>query len=188
MRAIGKFVLLFFVLLSIPAGVVFAAGTAEISTVVESSETSAINQSSVFTATDIKGNKVSSDIFSGSKLTMLNVWATYCNPCLSEMPGLGELANEFDPSTFQLIGVVSDVPEGVDAKVVKALNDLVSIVGANYTHLLLNESLYNAFLSNVVAVPTTFFFDSNGNIVDTVVGSMSKSAWRSKIDGLLENI
>ena len=45
-----------------------------------------------FEGTDLEGNPVTQDIFSQSRLTMANVWATYCNPCLSEMPGLGELA------------------------------------------------------------------------------------------------
>ncbi|MCI8811517.1 MAG: TlpA family protein disulfide reductase, partial [Oscillibacter sp.] len=51
-----------------------------------------------FEGTDLDGNTVSQEIFSQSKLTMVNVWATYCNPCLSEMPGLGELAAEYDPA------------------------------------------------------------------------------------------
>ena len=44
-----------------------------------------------FEARDLEGNTVSSQLFSETKLTMVNVWATYCNPCLREMPGLGEL-------------------------------------------------------------------------------------------------
>lgn len=51
----------------------------------------------VFTGQDLAGNSVSESVFSESKLTMVNVWATYCNPCLSEMPGLGELAGEYEP-------------------------------------------------------------------------------------------
>ena len=62
-----------------------------------------------FVGTDIEGNVVTSDIFSQSKLTMVNVWATYCNPCLSEMPGLGELADEYDAEEFRIIVIISDV-------------------------------------------------------------------------------
>ena len=47
-----------------------------------------------FAAKDMDGNEVTSGIFSESKLTMINVWATYCNPCLNEMPDLGELSEE----------------------------------------------------------------------------------------------
>ena len=55
-----------------------------------------------FTGTDLEGNTVSSDLFSQSALTMVNVWATYCNPCLREMPALGELAEDYAPETFQI--------------------------------------------------------------------------------------
>lgn len=136
-----------------------------------------------FEGTDLEGNKVSAQIFSQSKLTMINVWATYCNPCLSEMPELGELAAEYQKEEFQLIGIVSDVMEGADQTLVESL---VQQTGANYTHLLLNESLYNALLTDVSAVPTTFFFDENGAVLDTVVGAMDKSAWEEKIHELLE--
>lgn len=65
-----------------------------------------------FEGTDLEGNSVSQDVFLQSRPTMVNVWATYCNPCLNEMPGLGELAVEYDHSNFQIIGIVSDVREG----------------------------------------------------------------------------
>ncbi len=140
----------------------------------------------VFEGQDIDGNPVSSDIFSGSRLTMVNVWATYCNPCLSEMPGLGELAGEYDSESFQIIGIISDVLEGGDQKSVSLAASLIDKTGADYTHLLLNESIYHALLTDVTAVPTTFFIDQNGSIVDVAVGSMDKSAWEEKINGLLQ--
>lgn len=99
-----------------------------------------------FKGTDLDGNTVSQEIFSQSKLTMVNVWATYCNPCLSEMPGLGELAAEYDPAEFQLIGIVSDVMEGEDQSLVESL---VQETGANYLHLLANDSIGQAILSSV---------------------------------------
>lgn len=136
-----------------------------------------------FTGTDIEGNVVTSEIFSQSKLTMVNVWATYCNPCLSEMPGLGELANEYDADKFRIIGIISDVVEGDEQELAE---DLIEQTQADYTHLLLNESIYNALLTDVAAVPTTFFVDENGTILDTVIGAMEKSAWEEKINALLE--
>ena len=41
-----------------------------------------------FETVDMDGNTVTEEVFTQSKLTMVNVWATYCNPCLSEMPDL----------------------------------------------------------------------------------------------------
>ena len=139
-----------------------------------------------FEAADMEGNEVSSSIFSESKLTMINVWATYCNPCLQEMPDLGELSGEYDSGEFQIIGVISDVQEGADQDTLDKASSLIEQTGADYPHLLLTESLYEALLTEVTAVPTTFFFDSNGMVLDTLVGSRDKDEWKEIIDALLE--
>lgn len=151
-----------------------------------SPENEEISMETVFEGQDMEGNAVSADIFSESKLTMVNVWATYCNPCLREMPGLGELAEEYDSEQFQIIGIISDVQEGADQETMDLAATLIDETGADYRHLLLNKSLYYALLTDVTAVPTTFFVDENGKILDTVVGSMDKSAWEEKINALLE--
>ena len=136
-----------------------------------------------FEGTDLNGNTVSQEIFSQSKLTMVNVWATYCNPCLNEMPGLGELAAEYDGADFQIIGIVSDVREGEDQTLVESL---VQETGAAYPHLLANDSIGQAILSSVSAVPTTFFFDEDGAYLGGVVGSAEKSDWEELINDFLE--
>ena len=136
-----------------------------------------------FEGTDLKGNPVSQEIFPQSRLTMVNVWATYCNPCLNEMPGLGELAAEHDGSEFQIIGIVNDVREGDDQTLVESL---VQETGADYTHLLANDSIDQALLSSVSAVPTTFFFNQDGVCLGGVVGSAEKSDWEELIHELLE--
>ncbi len=142
----------------------------------------------VFEGQDTEGNAVSSDILAQSRLTMINVWATYCNPCLREMPELGQLPDEYDAADFQLIGIISDVMEDADQKTMDAAKSLIEQTGADYPHLLLNPSLYEALLTDVTAVPTTFFLDAEGNVLDTVVGAMDKEAWEEKINGLLEEL
>lgn len=139
-----------------------------------------------FEAVAADGETVTSDIFADSRLTMVNVWATYCNPCLMEMPYLGELADEYSPKDFQIVGIISDVLEGDEDALQTALS-LIDETGADtYTHLLLNESLYTAMLTDVTAVPTTFFVDSEGRILDTVLGSKDKDTWKEIIDAYLE--
>lgn len=154
----------------------------------EEAETDKAGQSAgiVFEAQDLEGNIVTEEVFADSRLTMVNVWATYCNPCLSEMPELGELAGEYATEEFQIIGIISDVQEGAELENTVYAATLVEQTGAAYPHLLLNESLFNAMLSGVSAVPTTFFVDENGEVLDTVVGAMDKDSWKEKIDGLLK--
>jgi thiol-disulfide isomerase/thioredoxin len=139
-----------------------------------------------FEARDLEGNTVTETVFAESELTMVNVWATYCNPCLSEMPELGELAEEYRSDEFQIIGIVSDVQEESEAEAVEYAAMLVEQTGAAYPHLLLNESLFRSMLSGVSAVPTTFFVNEKGEVLDTVVGAMDKDSWKEKIDGLLK--
>ena len=139
-----------------------------------------------FEAQDLEGNTVTEAVFAESELTMVNVWATYCNPCLSEMPELGELAGEYRSDEFQIIGIVSDVQEESEAEAVEYAAMLVEQTGAAYPHLLLNESLFRSMLSGVSAVPTTFFVNEKGEVLDTVVGAMDKDSWKEKIDGLLK--
>lgn len=140
----------------------------------------------LFEAQTLDGATITEALFSESRITMVNVWATYCNPCLREMPGLGEIASAYDPGDFQLIGIISDVMEDSDEKALQKAFDLVEQTSADYPHLLLNESLYYSLLTEVSAVPTTFFVNQDGQILDTVIGSMEKSAWEEQINALLE--
>lgn len=138
-----------------------------------------------FEAHDMDGTAVTQEVLAQSRLTMVNVWATYCGPCLREMPDLGALSAEYDAADFQIIGIVSDVTDTADEDTKAAAADLIAETGAAYPHLLLNQSLYDALLTDVTAVPTTYFIDAEGNLLDTVVGSQSKAAWKEKIDDLL---
>ena len=138
-----------------------------------------------FTTTDLYGNEVSQEIFTESKLTVVNVWATYCGPCILEMPYLGELAEEYDSTQVQFVGIPTDV---YNQEYLEYALSLVEETGADYTHLLLSEELYNWGLSDIQYVPTTFFVNSEGEILDTVVGSMSKEDWKELIDSKLASV
>lgn len=138
-----------------------------------------------FEATTTDGDVLTSDCLADSKLTMINVWATYCNPCLSEMPDLGEIAASYDTEEFQMLGIISDVAEDADVSTVDGAKELITETNANYPHLLLNESLYMNLVGAVEAVPTTFFVNQEGELLGYVVGSQSKETWEEIINGLL---
>lgn len=138
-----------------------------------------------FSAPTTEGDTWDSGKFADSKLTMINVWGTYCGPCLNEMPSLGEIATEYDAAEFQLIGVVCDVMEGDSQAAVDAANELIKETGANYPHLLANESIYMSFLSAVSVVPTTFFVRQDGSLIGYLTGALDKESWKSVIEQLL---
>ena len=138
-----------------------------------------------FTAADVEGQEVSSEILGKSKLTMLNIWATYCNPCLEEMPYLGELAAEYDPAEFQIVGILSDVSEQSAQEDIDYAKELIAQTGANYPHLLLGQDLYSTLVGGVSAVPTTFFVKQDGEVLGYVTGAADKATWEELINELL---
>ena len=145
-----------------------------------------------FETTDLAGNVVTADVFADHKLTMINVWATYCSPCLQEMPELGELSREYQDKGVQIIGIPIDTLEQdgtwSQSQVANAAS-LASQTGADYLHILPSQDLIQAGLGDIYAVPTTFFVDSSGNVTgDTYMGSKSKKEWEKIIDQTLENM
>jgi len=124
-----------------------------------------------FETTDLAGNPVTNDVFSGKDLTVVNVWGTYCNPCIEEMPDLAAWSESM-PENVQLIGIVCDLASLDDADTLELANAICEATGADcYASLVANESLM-PLLSSVVGVPTTFFVDGQGKLVgDPIVGA-----------------
>lgn len=162
------------------------APTTESAPPVESTAEPATDVFGDFTATDIEGNAVDASIFAGGKLTMVNIWATFCRPCISEMPDLGALSTEYADRGLQIVGMPVDVWSG-DEDMLALAKEIVELTGADYLHILPSESLISAKLGKVTSVPETIFVDENGmQVGDSYVGSRSKEQWAEIIDELLE--
>ena len=138
-----------------------------------------------FQTVDLNGNEVTNEVFANSKLTMVNVWATYCGYCIDEMPDLGEISREYDKTEFQILGLVSDVTTPGEASAM----EIVQTTGADYTHLVTNDQLSKGILQDAQAVPTTFFVDSKGNRIGAIyAGKKSKDEWKKIVEEMLENL
>lgn len=139
-----------------------------------------------FTTTDLDGNEVTGDILANSKLTMVNIWGTFCNPCIREMPHLGEIANELSKDDFQIMGIVMDVvgdDGAISADKVAEAKEMVETTKADYLHVVPSNSLIDIKLSEVYSIPETLFLDKEGKMVgDSVIGSKSKEEWLTIID------
>lgn len=141
-----------------------------------------------FVSVDINGNAIDQTIFENYTLTMVNIWGTFCSPCIKEMPDLARINEDYAEQNVQVIGIVVDAPEG-DSAMLQAALSIVEKTGANYTHLLASESLKEAKLRGVQYVPETIFVDSLGNQVGiSHVGSKSYEDWSKIIDKLLTEV
>ena len=144
-----------------------------------------------FSATTLEGETVSEELFSGHKLTMVNIWATFCSPCINEMPSLGELDGEYGEE-FQVVGIIVDAADqnGNPLSRQKAdAEEIVSFTKADYLHLLPSPDLNRAYLHGVQSVPETVFLDENGcQVGQRYIGARSKAEWKAIIDSLLEEL
>ena len=140
-----------------------------------------------FTAVDMTGKTVTSDIFSKNKLTLVNIWGTFCPPCIREMPELAKL-NESNKD-IEVVGIVIDITDrkgNVNPKLKSDGDKIIAQTGANYVHIIPNQEMMSTFLRNIQAVPATIFVDSNGNQVgDMHLGARSQKDWQKLIDKLL---
>lgn len=143
-----------------------------------------------FEGEDLDGNEAGGALFEGYKVNMINVWATYCGPCLSEMPELGELAEEYADKGVQIVGLVSDLRTrdgGYDQELRELAREIVEETGADYVHLMPSDDLTARVLSQIQAVPTTFFVDETGaQIGQVVVGAKDKAGWEEILGELLQ--
>lgn len=138
-----------------------------------------------FESQTIQGDVVNQDIFQEADLTMVNIWGTFCGPCLNELPDLGEISREYEGSGVQLVGLIADVGDVKDATAL----GIIEKTKADYMHMIAAGELRTGILSKTSAVPTTIFVDKNGNQVgQTVIGSRSKEAWIEIIEAMKKEL
>ncbi|WP_191014515.1 TlpA family protein disulfide reductase [Treponema zioleckii] len=143
-----------------------------------------------FSATDMSGKTVSSDIFAKNKVTMVNIWGTFCGPCIREMPDLAKLNEANKSNGVEVVGIVIDILDrkgNVDSRVKSSGETIIKQTGANYTHIIPTKEMFSGFLKNIQAVPTTIFVDSNGKqIGEAYLGARSQKDWQKIIDEILK--
>ena len=139
-----------------------------------------------FKTKTLEGTKIDSSIFKDSKITMINIWATYCGPCIEEMPDIQKLYEEVKGEKINVIGLVSDTPDTDNEELAKKI---LEKKGAKFTNIIPDESIKNNILKDVSGVPTTLFVDSEGNIVgEFIVGGHSKEEYKKEIQDRLKSI
>ena len=128
-----------------------------------------------FKLIDLNGKEVSLSDFKGKKV-FLNFWASWCDPCKSEMPDIEKLYTETKDSDL----VILAVNLGEDKATVKDFSDTNKY---NFKILLdTDQSVGKQY--NISAIPTSYFIDKEGNIVSTVKGSISLEKMKSYISKL----
>ena len=130
----------------------------------------------------INGTDINSTNFAG-QVVVLNFWATWCGPCIRELPDLIALQQKYAPDGMTVVGVsIDNSPDGTNPP-----TTLVSFCAASYGidyPVVMDrpsgsqmESLYGG----ITAIPTTFIIDRQNHIAQTWVGAQSYATYESAI-------
>ena len=145
----------------------------------------------LFSTVDLFGNPMDHTVFADNKLTMVNVWATWCGPCVAEIPELGKIAKDYADQGVAVIGVLADsiMDNNLtrDEGSITAGIDILRESNAKYINLIPDKSLNN-FIMELEYYPTTFFVDHTGTILYEKVGSNNYESWAAEIERLLEEV
>lgn len=145
-----------------------------------------------FTMQDLSGTTYTQEMFSKNKLTMVNVFATWCSPCVREIPELEELHLSMADQGVGVIGIVLDTigPDGQpDKTAIKTAQKLAERTSATYPFLIPDATAMNGRLLGISAVPETFFVDNQGNIVGSVYpGARDLDSWMEIVEKELSRL
>ncbi len=130
-----------------------------------------------FTLTDQNGDTHTLSDYKG-KVVFLNFWATWCPPCLQEMPHIQELYEEYGENTGDVIFLgVSSPKSDKNPYVQEKTSDEVKTFLAEHEYTFpvvfdIDGAVFEDYL--IRSLPTTFMIDTDGNIYGYVPGGLTK--------------
>jgi len=137
-----------------------------------------------FTTKNLDGATVTNKIFASKKITVVNIWGTFCPPCIGEMPALGEMARNM-PADAQLIGLVCDADEG--SPQIQEAKKILAEANANFVNIIpADQALVDFLNNNFDAVPTTIFVNSKGEIVGQMIVGADVDGYKDELARLLK--
>lgn len=136
-----------------------------------------------FETTDLDGNAVTSAaLFAGHKVTMINIWATWCDPCKNELPELEEFAKELAGKDCQIIGICEDT--SYDDTAASEAKEILAKAGVTYTNIKATDKMLE--MMTCLAMPTSYFVDSEGHVLTMPVRGADFEKYRERIEEALK--
>ncbi|MDO8947164.1 MAG: TlpA disulfide reductase family protein [Desulfocapsaceae bacterium] len=125
----------------------------------------------------VSGATVNSTDYNGKTL-LVTFFATWCPPCMQEVPTLMELHQEFSKADFSVVGL--SVDQGGPDVVAK----LVEMRSINYPVLMADETTARNF-GGVAGIPTSFLVNKEGNVVKKYPGYVPHAILEKDIKTLM---
>lgn len=133
-----------------------------------------------FKAARFKGGDVALGELKGN-VVMLDFWATWCGPCVSEMPSLVKLAKEYEGKGLVFLAANQDDPDDAESRVEAFVAKRVPDLGR---FVVFPEPLA-AQAYKVNALPTLYFIGRDGKVLEGHSGAASEATLRKWIERAL---
>ena len=121
---------------------------------------------------NLSANNLNSDV------TIINFWASWCLPCVKEIPSLNNLQEQFKESSLEIIAInYGENKQKIDQFMD---NNKMNFI------VLLDENMFSENFFKIIGLPTSFIIKKNGTITHEVVGEIE---WDSKpLRNIVENL
>jgi len=129
-----------------------------------------------FTLQDINGKTIKLSDYRG-KVVIINFWATWCPPCLAEIPDFVKFYNAYREKGVEIIGIAVN-------STIDDTKKIISEKKINYPVCMSDGKIENLY-GGIRAVPTTFIIDKQGNIHKKNIGSLEESQLTEIMQGIL---
>lgn len=117
------------------------------------------------------------------RILLLNVWATWCQPCVAEFPDLIKLSNAYNKDRVEIVGISVDYPDEIESKVIPFLknhNVPFKVYVAKFDK---QEDFINAVNSSWNgAIPATFIYGTNGNRRFSLIGQGTYNRFKREVE------
>jgi peroxiredoxin len=121
-----------------------------------------------FTFPGLDGKMVSLSDYKG-KVVLVNIWATWCPPCVDEMPSMEKLYQKFKGENFEILAVSIDEPG------LKAVAPFMKKSNLTFPALIDSEGTIKA-VYGITGVPESFIIDQKGILIKKIIGPVDWAA------------